>query len=399
MPAKPLTCRSTKPGIATPRLPPSRPIADDDAVLDLDVARLEPAVDETCLHAEPHCSSAFRTTPLTPSSRCRASAASMPASNETIATFASPPEAASASSTWSAIGAGRLRDDAMDAGPELVVRRDDVDHEVAVGLAEANHRDRRDHVEDELLSRARLEPRRARDHLRPDDDRDLVIGQPPELGLRHRDERDRERAGRTRDVEGTAHVRRPAARAEPDDGVQWADLHGGDLRSTGVAVVLCVLLRRRGARSTAGDEGDDEPGRDGERRLALDGIDEGEPAGGSGSDVDEPATAREPVGDGVDRLDDGGARALDGGGNGRILGGHQRHERGGVAQIEVGRGGVPRLGGQLVEHLPLVGRSSHAGQCMHDLVEWSRPVGQAARSPQLRRVPTNELRRMTATHC
>ena len=72
---------------------------DDNAVLDLDVAGLEPPID---LHTEPHDSRAFRTTPSTPSSRRCASAASMPASSETIATLVSPPEAASASSTWAA---------------------------------------------------------------------------------------------------------------------------------------------------------------------------------------------------------------------------------------------------------------------------------------------------------
>ena len=142
-----------------------------------------------------------------------------------------------------------------------------------------------------------------------------------------------------------------------------------------------MLLRGGGARGAAGDEGDDEAGRDGKGRLALDGVDEGEPAGGSGADVDQPAATHEPVGDGVDRLDDRGARALDRGGNGCILGGHERHEVGRVPEIEVGRGGIPGLGGELVEQLALVGRSSHSGQCMHDLVEWSRPVGESACSP------------------
>ena len=46
----------------------------------------------------------------------------------------------------------------------------------AVRLAEPDHRDRRDLVEDELLRGARLEARRAGDHLGPDDDGDLVVG-------------------------------------------------------------------------------------------------------------------------------------------------------------------------------------------------------------------------------
>ena len=64
-------------------------------------------------------------------------------------------------------------------GAELVVRRDDVDHQVPERLAEPDHRDRRDHVEHELLRGPGLEPRRAGDHLGPDDDDDLVLGDAP----------------------------------------------------------------------------------------------------------------------------------------------------------------------------------------------------------------------------
>ena len=176
MPAKPFTCRSTKPGIATPRLPPSRPTATTTpSSTSTSPGSSRPSTRHACTPSLIARAPSARRRRRRRAVAC-ASAASMPASSETIATFASPPEAASASSTWSGVGAARLRDDAVDARSELVVRRDDVDHEVAVGLPEADHRDRRDHVEDELLRRARLEPRRACDHLGPDDDRDLVIG-------------------------------------------------------------------------------------------------------------------------------------------------------------------------------------------------------------------------------
>ena len=187
---------------------------------------------------------------------------------------------------------------------------------------------------------------------------------------------------------------RPAARAEPDDGVQRADCDGGDLGGACGIVVLGVLLRRGGARGTAGDEGDDEPGRDGERRLALDGVDEGEPAGGSGADVDEPAAAHEPVGDGVDRLDDRRrSRARP-----RRERTHPRRSsapRGRSCRGDRGRPrrhSTPRSGARRTAHA-LVGRSSHAGQCMHDLVEWSRPVGRARPLP----AASGGSARMTAT--
>ena len=78
---------------------------------------------------------------------------------------------------------------------ELRVAGDDVDHQVAERLAEPNHRDGRDRVQDELLRRAGLHPRRARDHLGPDDDDDLVVGERAELRSLGADDGDRERAG------------------------------------------------------------------------------------------------------------------------------------------------------------------------------------------------------------
>ena len=108
---------------------------DDDAVLDLDVARLEPAVDEARLHAQPHCSSAFRTTPLTPSSRCSRLLGVDAGEQRDDRDLRVAAGGGERLVDLVRLGAGRLRDDAVDAGPELVVRRDDVDHEVAVGLA------------------------------------------------------------------------------------------------------------------------------------------------------------------------------------------------------------------------------------------------------------------------
>ena len=80
--------------------------------------------------------------------------------------------------------AGRGADDAADARAQLLVRRGDVDHEVAVRLAEPDHRDRREHVEDELLRRPGLEPRRAGEELGADDDDDRMLGDRLELGAR-----------------------------------------------------------------------------------------------------------------------------------------------------------------------------------------------------------------------
>src|SRR5918996_2458903 len=82
------------------------PVAGDPTVDDLDVASHEAAVDERGFDAEPHrpdleCPSARRMLCPDSSSRARASSAPTSARSETIATFASPFDAASAASTSS----------------------------------------------------------------------------------------------------------------------------------------------------------------------------------------------------------------------------------------------------------------------------------------------------------
>ena len=149
---------------------------------------------------------------------------------------------------------GRVRDDPPHARAQLVVRRDDVDHQVPEGLPEPDHRDRRDHVEHELLRRAGLEPRRARDHLGPDDDRDLVLGEP--------------RRARSPSTETSATVSAPACRAAASApttyGVRPLALSPttasrGPTPSSPISrravglVVLGVLLGRRCAGRAAGD--------------------------------------------------------------------------------------------------------------------------------------------------
>ena len=117
----------------------------------------------------------FGRRPPAPSSRARAVGASISRASATIATFASPSASSSAASTRSGgaplAAATILRTRARSlsfVATTSTIRLPNV-------LPEPDHRDRRDHVEDELLRGARLEPRRAGDHLRADEDDDLVV--------------------------------------------------------------------------------------------------------------------------------------------------------------------------------------------------------------------------------
>ena len=184
-----------------------------------------------------------------PSRRRRASCASTRASSMTIATRASPSASAIASST--SVAEAPLADghDPPDSILELLVRRDDVDHEVPVRLPEPDHRDRRDRVEDELLRRAGLEPGRSREELGPDDDCDLVRHETAELRLRGAHHARGEGARVRGSCERSEHVRRRTAGAHADDCVGSTDVERLDVGCACVAVVLGGCLNERVARS------------------------------------------------------------------------------------------------------------------------------------------------------
>ena len=106
--------------------------------------------------------------------------------------------------------AAAFHDDADGALLELLVAGLDVDHEVAVDLAELDHRARREHVEHELLCRARLHARRARDDFRPRDGRQRDVSKRGNLGVFAARQCNRQRAERFGIVEPPNHVGRAA---------------------------------------------------------------------------------------------------------------------------------------------------------------------------------------------
>ena len=221
---------------------PGHPTAED-----LDVALHESAVDEGRFDAEPHGALSSARAMLRPdwSRRSRAFSASIPARSDTMATRASPFGCCESVVDLGARSTARGGDDPPHAIVELVVRGRDVDHEVPVGLAESDHRDGRDRVEDELLRRARFEARGSCEELGPDDDGDLVVDDRAELGVRRGNHACGERTGARGGVERTEHVRRGTARADAHDGVDGAELERRDLVDAASAVVFGSGLDER----------------------------------------------------------------------------------------------------------------------------------------------------------
>ena len=310
-------------------------VAGDPAVDDLDVARHQPAVDDAPLDAEPHRPTAIRML-CRPRRAARGPRASTSARSETIATFACRP-LPRARRRPPRGGAGRAPDDAAHAGAELVVRGDDVDHQVPERLAEPDHRDRRDHVEDELLRGAGLEPRRSREDLRPDDDRDLVLDERRELRVCDGDD---------------AAVSAPAAAAASiaPSTTAFAARADADHRVAARGRAPRPRLRpprrrlppppaRTAARRAAREQRDDLAGR--ARRSTRTRRRRAPRAGPTcRADVDQAPAALEALGD---RIDDGGdlRRRAPGAGNGRVRVVHQLDELERRPQIEVGSAALP----------------------------------------------------------
>src|SRR5205809_1125098 len=150
-----------------------------------------------------------------------------PLSSSASPAFRNPSASASSRSTppkpftWRSTKPG-----AAIPGTEFLVRRGDLDHQVAVGLAEPDHREGGDRVQDELLRGSGLQARRAGDELRADDGGQLVVADPRQLRIRDGDDACREGAGRSRRRECAGYVRRAPARADPDDGVVRGDAEG-----------------------------------------------------------------------------------------------------------------------------------------------------------------------------
>ena len=204
--------------------------------------------------------------------------------------------------------------------------------------AEPDHRDRREHVEHELLRGTGLQPRRAGDHLGADEHADLAIGERGELGRLDARHAPRQRAARPRSLERADDPGRAPARADPHDRVGLGDAERLDCASAAGAVVLGFFAR-----------GDDRGDRDGEGGLALDGVERGEVAGGSRAGVDQAAAGGHLCRDVVDQRRDRGRRNGDGRRDGCVRRAHQLDELERGAKLEVCGSGIARFRAQIVE--------------------------------------------------
>jgi hypothetical protein len=240
------------------------------------------------------------------------------------------------------VGAGGLGEDPEHPAAELLVGRDQVDHQVRPGPAELDHQRRGERVQDHLLRGAGLQPGGARDHLGPGVGGDHDVGQRRQRGVRVRGHQHGRRPGGAGGLQGAGDVRRAPGSSEADDEVLTG--HGGRVRGAALLGVLDVLDRAEQRLQPAGVVGDHQPVRDVERRQQLGGVQDRQASRRTGAEVVHPATA-------ADRLDGGvhGLRQLrdhraDGARDQGVLVVHQLEDLGRAHRIDGQRPRVALLG-------------------------------------------------------
>src|SRR5271170_7371780 len=112
-----------------------------------------------------------------------------------------------------------LRHDTRRPADELHVGRFEIDHQVLVALARADHACGSEHVEHKLLRRARLEAGRAGQNLRPDDRQDRNVGHARDAGVLVAGQSDRRFAQSFGISQAADHIRSTTADCDADHNV------------------------------------------------------------------------------------------------------------------------------------------------------------------------------------
>ena len=185
-----------------------------------------------------------------------------------------------------------LGDDPLAPILELLVRCAEIDHEIAICLAESNHRAARDGVEHQLRCRPRLHSRRAGDHFGSRDWQNENVDETHRLVRRRRARNQpRSRADLARVGERAPHVWCRPGSSDADDEIALADTMGAQVLDRRLESIFRALL---GARECLVPSGDDSLhhlriGAVGRRHLGR--VEHTETPRGAGADVEEASAA------------------------------------------------------------------------------------------------------------
>ena len=248
------------------------------------------ALDTRCsAHGRYRISRAARSRPPARARRRSARPRGSPRRAIAIATLARPPASASRraarrpSTPPSSTTSRRAR------ARSLAERRRQVDHAIAVDLAQANERGGGERVQGELGRGARLEPRGAGEDLRADrEDHDQVRRSARDGGVTGQE--DGARAAAARLGEGAPHEGRDTAGRDPHHDIP-APRAPPHLPPAGPRVVLGALARAEHRAPPAGDDRLHQGRRAPEGRRALGRLQHPEPPARARADQDEAAPA------------------------------------------------------------------------------------------------------------
>jgi len=228
-----------------------------------------------------------------------------------------------------AVAAGGGDENAVGTVDELVVGGRDVDHQVAVDGAGANHDAGGEHVEDKLGGGAGLHAGGAGDGFGTGDGSDGEIGDFGDGRAGDAGESDGERSDGAGVEERAEDIGGASAGGDADEGVGGGGgaIGGvGDAEAGGDEVARAVFggvfgvfggVAQGGV--ATGDEGLEERGWDREGGWTLGCVEYAETAAGAGADVEEAAAFGEALGDDVDRAGDGRDFSSDCGGDSGVL--------------------------------------------------------------------------------
>ena len=247
------------------------------------------------------------------------------------------------------IGSGGLFHDSNGALDELFVFGPDVDHEVAVDIAEASHGGGGDHVQNHLVGGAGFHAGRSGENFGADFGDDGEIGGAFERGVSVAGEGDGAGSAAAGVFDGGDGEGGASAAGDAEDDIMFAGLAFLDFGEGECGVVFAGF---GGGGESFGATGHDvlhgarigiESGRN------LGGVECAEAAAGSGADIDEAAALAESGDDDVNGTGDLREGAADRGGDGRVFLVDEADDFKRRHEVEFSGGGKDLFGGQNAE--------------------------------------------------
>src|SRR5579862_7722135 len=121
---------------------------------------------------------------------------------------------------------------------QLLIRHHCVNHQVLIRVSQPHHHGCTKHVQDHLLRRSRLQPRRPRQHFRPDVHADRNLRKLCQRHVLVRSDRDRRRTSSPRVLDSRQHIRRRSASRNSHHHITFSHSCSPQSSDAGVRVIF-----------------------------------------------------------------------------------------------------------------------------------------------------------------